>query len=71
MATARTDKTDKLEELHHRLTAQVEALVSGDDWKAMLDVAARLHRYRTGGTGISELGECPGSTGSLTSFRQP
>ena len=48
MATTRTPRTDKLEELHHRLTAQVEALVSGDDWKAMLDVAARLHRYSAG-----------------------
>ncbi len=45
MPTTRTPKTERLEELHRRLTAQVEALVSGEDWKAMLDVAARLHRY--------------------------
>ncbi len=62
---------DKVRELHERLLAQVEALVDGEDWRWCLTVAARFHRYRTGGTGISELGECPGSTGSLTSFRQP
>ncbi len=45
MTMTRTTKTDKLDELHQRLTAQVEALVSGDDWRAMLDIAARLHRY--------------------------
>lgn len=45
MAMTRSTKTDKLDELHQRLTAQVEALVSGDDWRAMLDVASRLHRY--------------------------
>jgi hypothetical protein len=45
MAMTRSTKTDKLDELHQRLTAQVEALVSGDDWRAMLDIAARLHRY--------------------------
>lgn len=45
MAMTRSTKTNKLDELHQRLTAQVEALVSGDDWWAMLDIAARLHRY--------------------------
>ncbi len=44
MTTTRT-KTDKLDELHHRLTAQVESLISGEDWKAMLTVASRFHRY--------------------------
>jgi hypothetical protein len=44
MTTTRT-KTDKLDELHHRLTAQVETLISGEDWKAMLSVASRFYRY--------------------------
>lgn len=44
MTTTRT-KTDKLDELHQRLTAQVESLISGEDWKAMLTVASRFHRY--------------------------
>ncbi|MDQ6945667.1 MAG: ArdC family protein [Actinomycetota bacterium] len=44
MTTTRT-KTDKLDELHERLATQVESLISGEDWKAMLDIAARLHRY--------------------------
>jgi len=45
MTTTRTATTEKLEELHQRLTAQVEALVTGEEWKAMLDVASKLHRY--------------------------
>ena len=44
MTTTRTN-TDKLDELHQRLTAQVESLISGEDWKAMLTVASRFHRY--------------------------
>ena len=44
MTTTRT-KTDKLDELHQRLTAQVETLISGEDWKAMLAVASRFYRY--------------------------
>jgi len=44
MTTTRT-KTDKLDELHQRLTAQVESLISGEDWKAMLAVASRFYRY--------------------------
>ena len=31
--TTTTSRTDKLEALHQRLTAQVEALISGEDWK--------------------------------------
>jgi len=45
MAMTRSPKTDRLDEIHQRTTAQMEALVSGDDWRAMLDSAARLHRY--------------------------
>ena len=45
MTPTRTARTEKLEELHQRLTAQVEALVTGEQWKAMLDVASKLHRY--------------------------
>ncbi len=44
MTTTRT-KTDKLDELHQRLTAQVESLISGEDWKEMLAVASRFYRY--------------------------
>ena len=45
MTMTRRARTDKVDELHQRLTAQVEALISSDDWRAMLDIAARLHRY--------------------------
>jgi len=44
MTTTR-NRTDKLDELHQRLTAQVEGLISGEDWKAMLAVASRFYRY--------------------------
>jgi hypothetical protein len=40
-----TTRTDRLEELHHRLTRQTMALISGDDWRAMLEIAGRFHRY--------------------------
>ena len=49
---------DKLAALHDRLSAQVEALVDSQDWRAFLAVAARFHRYSTGVSGISELCEC-------------
>ena len=37
--------TDKVRQLHDRLTAQVEALVSGEDWARFLTVASRFHTY--------------------------
>lgn len=40
-----TTTTDRLQSAHEELTAAVEALVSGDDWTAMLDVAGRFHSY--------------------------
>lgn len=36
---------DRLQEAHQVLTRAVEELVSGEDWAAMLAVAARFHRY--------------------------
>ncbi len=36
---------DKIRQLHDSLTAQVEALVSGDDWARFLTVASRFHTY--------------------------
>jgi len=36
---------DKVRQLHDSLTAQVEALVSGDDWARFLTVASRFHTY--------------------------
>ncbi|MGI8777661.1 MAG: ArdC family protein [Acidimicrobiales bacterium] len=36
---------DKIRQLHDNLTAQVEALVSGDDWARFLTVASRFHTY--------------------------
>src|SRR4051794_6998074 len=36
---------DKVRQLHDSLTAQVEALVSGEDWARFLTVASRFHSY--------------------------
>lgn len=38
-------RTDKLQAAHERLAQAVEAIVSGDDWKRMLRVSAKFHRY--------------------------
>jgi len=40
-----TTRTDKLDQLHRRLEAEVLGLISGADWQAMLAVASRFHRY--------------------------
>ena len=40
--------SEKVAEAHERLTTMVEALVSGDDWQAMLAMAAKFHRYSFG-----------------------
>lgn len=37
--------TDRLTTAHDRITEAVERLVTGTDWQAMLDVAARFHSY--------------------------
>lgn len=44
-AVARTERADKVRELHDRLIAQVDALVSGEDWARYLSMAARFHSY--------------------------
>lgn len=38
-------KSDRLKEAHERLTEAVESIASGDDWKRMLKVASKFHRY--------------------------
>ena len=42
----------KLEELHELLTEGVAKITSGDDWRALLDVMARFHRYSTKNTAL-------------------
>ena len=36
---------DKLTEMHDRLAKAVESLVSGEDWKKMLELSRRFHTY--------------------------
>lgn len=43
--TTTVEKPDRLAETHEQLTAAVEALVTGDDWTAMLTAAAKFHDY--------------------------
>lgn len=45
MTTRSESRTDKLQAARERLTQAVEAIVSGDDWKRMLKVSAKFHRY--------------------------
>ncbi len=42
---ATATRTDKLQAAHERLTQAVEAIVTGEDWKRMLKVASKFHRY--------------------------
>ncbi len=42
------ERQAKLEALHARFTEQIAELVEGDQWRAMLQVAARFHRYSLG-----------------------
>jgi antirestriction protein ArdC len=37
--------TDKLAEVHDRLVAAIQDLVSGEDWRAFLEASQRLHTY--------------------------
>lgn len=37
--------TERLNETHERLVEAVHTVVSGEDWRAMLEVARRFHRY--------------------------
>lgn len=38
-------KPDRLQEAHERLARAVESITSSDDWKRMLKVASKFHRY--------------------------
>jgi hypothetical protein len=51
------DPKTKTDELLDTLHAGIEALTTTEAWTAWLDVAARFHIYRTGGSDISEVGE--------------
>jgi antirestriction protein ArdC len=38
-------RVDRVRELHDQLERSVAELVTGEDWRAMLDTAAKFHRY--------------------------
>jgi hypothetical protein len=58
-AKAEAAREEKLQALHDRLTEQVSALRSGEDWQRWLRSAARFHDYSTGREGVFELREYP------------
>lgn len=39
------NQMDRLQAAHDKLTQAIESIVSGDDWKRMLKVASKFHRY--------------------------
>lgn len=48
-------KPDRLQEAHERLARAVESITSSDEWKRMLKVASKFHRYSSGGITYSKL----------------
>jgi antirestriction protein ArdC len=42
---AAAQRKERLEKLHTQLTEQVETLTSGDGWKSILQMAAKMHGY--------------------------
>jgi antirestriction protein ArdC len=50
-----------LEDIHNQMVAAVEGLVSSEEWKAMLEVAARFHRYSSNNQLLIYL-QCPHAT---------
>jgi len=50
-----------LQEIHDRLVAAVEGLVSSDEWRAMLEVSARFHNYSFNNQLLIYL-QCPEAT---------
>ena len=53
--------TRSLEEIHARLVAGIEGLVSSDEWRAMLEVSARFHNYSFNNQLLIYL-QCPEAT---------
>ena len=53
--------TRSLQEIHGRLVAAIEGLVSSDEWKAMLEVSARFHCYSFNNQLLIYL-QCPEAT---------
>lgn len=45
METKTASRTDRLKAAHDKLQAAVAQIVSGDDWKRMLKVASKFHKY--------------------------
>ena len=50
-----------LQEIHGRLVAGIECLASSDEWRAMLEVSARFHRYSFNNQLLIYL-QCPEAT---------
>ena len=58
MSDSKGTGADRLSQAHSELVAAVESLTSGEDWKAMLDVASRFHQYSPNNC-FMILSQCP------------
>lgn len=47
--TKTQNRNDKLRAAHEQLQQAVAEIASGDDWKRMLQVVSKFHRYSSGG----------------------
>lgn len=55
MTTKTESRSDKLRAAHEKLQQAVAEIASGDDWKRMLQVVSKFHRYSSGGITYSKL----------------
>ncbi len=49
MTTKTENQSDKFKAAHDKLQEAVAEIASGDDWKRMLEVVSKFHRYSSGG----------------------
>ncbi len=57
--------TDRVRQLHDRLTAEVDAFVTSEEWTRFLSVAARFHNYSTG---TGRYSNCPNAAERIDAF---
>lgn len=62
MASKTETRNDKLQAAHDKLQEAVAEIVSGDEWKRMLQLASKFHRYSSGGITYSNSVNVPNVT---------
>lgn len=61
MTTRTHAKTDRVAELHDQLEAAFDAMTTSEDWRRMLEIASRFHRYSLNNVMLILL-QCPDAT---------